>query len=173
MKFARTISAPALALVACLTPFAPAPALAQQGGTLYVGTDHGVYVPATDRQQIRVTVRIKTFIAPSDTTSTVSGRYLLDYVDVKGEAQQTTIESDTAFTYLVDPLVSGVVVDPRTGLRHVNVSFRITAEVAEGERAPHPSLTVETLDRRSGEIASFLAFPGFSGGVYVAAGDVN
>ena len=171
MKFARTISA--LALVACLTMLAPAPAIAQQGGTLYVGTDHGVYVPATDSQLIRTTVRIKTFVAPSDTTSVASGRYLLDYVDVKGEAQQTTIESGAAFTYLVDPLVSGVVVDPRTGLRHVNVSFRITAEVAEGERAPHPSLTIEIVDRRTGELASFLAFPGFTGGAYVAASDVN
>jgi len=172
MTFTRSISAPALALVACLTLLAPAPAVAQQGGTLYVGTDHGVYVPATDSQQIRVTIRIKTYIAPSDPSGS-SGRYLLDYVDVKGESQQATIESGTAFKYIVDPRVSGVVVDPRTGLRHVNVSFRITAEVAEGQRAPHPSITIEILDRRSGELASFLAFPGFSGGVYVAAGDVN
>ena len=170
MKFARTISA--LALVACLTLLAPAPALTWQGGRLYVGTDYGVYVPATDKQLIRVTVRIKTFVAPSD-PSVSSGRYLLDYVDVKGEAQQASIESGTAFTYIVDPQVSGVVVDPRTGLRHVNVGFRITAEVAEGQRAPHPSLTIEILDRRTGELASFLAYPGFSGGVYVAAGDVN
>jgi hypothetical protein len=173
MKIARTIQAPALALVACLTLLAPAPARAQQGGTIYVGTDHGVYVPATDSQQIRVTVRIKTFLAPSDTTSVSSGRYLLDYVDVKGESQQATIESGAAFTYIVDPVVSGVVIDPRTRLRHVNVSFRITSEVAEGQRAPQPSITIEILDRRSGEVASFLAFPGFTGGVTVAAGDVN
>ncbi len=172
MNFARTISAAALSLVACLTLFAVAPARAQQGGTLYVGTDHGVYVPATDNQLIRTTVRIKTYIAPSDTSAS-SGRYLLDYVDVKGDVQQASIESGEAFTYMVDPRVTGVVIDPRTGLRHVNVSFRITSEVAEGQRAPHPSITIEILDRRSGQLASFLAFPGFSGGVSVAAGDVN
>ena len=171
MKFARTISAAALALVAVLTLLAPAPAVAQSG-IIFVGTDYGVYVPATDSQVIRTTVRIKTYLAPSD-PSVSSGRYLLDYVDVKGEVQQTTLEPDTAFTYLVDPQVSGVVVDPRTGLRHVKVSFRITAEVAEGERAPQPSITIEIVDRRTGELASFLAFPGFTGGVYVAAEDVN
>jgi hypothetical protein len=172
MKFARTVSAPALALVACLTLLAPSPGVAQSGGTLYVGTDHGVYVPATDSQQIRVTVRIKTYIAPND-PSVSSGRSLLDYVDEMGEPQQTTIASGTPFKYIVDPRVSGVVVDSRTGLRHVNVSFRITAEVAEGQRAPQPELTIEILDRRTGQLASFLAFPGYTGGVYVAAGDVN
>ena len=172
MNIARSLSAPALSLVACLTLLAPAPAHAQQGGTLYVGTDHGVYVPATDNQMIRTTVRIKTYLAPSD-TSVSSGRYLIDYVDVKGDAQQASVESGEAFTYMLDPRVCGAVVDPRTGLRHVNVNFRITCEVAQGQREPQPSITVEILDRRSGQLASFLAFPGFSGGVSVAAGDVN
>jgi hypothetical protein len=51
----------------------------------------------------------------------------------------------------------------------VRVSFHFTVDVLEGQSAPRPALTIEFLNRSSGKVESFVAFPGFTGGVFVAS----
>ena len=173
MKIVRSSLVFALALVVGLAVLVPAPARAQ-GGRLYVATNVGVYVPATDQQQVRVTVGNPYLATQTDDEPEASGRYLIELRDVKGDVEEThTIAPGTAYTYVIDPRVDGVLVDPRTNLRHVNVSFQVVVQVAEGQRAPQPSITIEVVHARTGAVQSFLAFPGFTGGVSVAVGDVD
>jgi hypothetical protein len=57
----------------------------------------------------------------------------------------------------------------------VHVSGRITG-VAIDPSDPsglHPMFLIEILNKRTGKLESFHTFPGFAGGVSVAAGDVN
>ena len=174
MKIVRSISAPALALVVGLALLAPVPAHAQRNGNLQVAQFYyGAVVPATDQQLIRVTIGNPYFAAPTDDDPEASGRYLLELRDLKGDVSETTIGPGMAWKYVIDPRVDGILIDPRTGLRHVNVSFQVVAQVVDGQRAPQPSLTIEVVNARTGQVQSFLAFPGFAGGVYVATGDVN
>ena len=168
MKTIRTISA--LALFAALAMLAPAPALGQHTWLL-VGTDHGIWVPATDQQIVRVTVGNPQIVAPTD-DSEAHVDFFLKIQTVDGEATHT-IDPGASYTFTLDPREVGVLLNPRTALRHVKVSFRVEAEVVEGRPAPQPSITIEIVNAKSGEVVSFDAFPGFTGGVFVAAGDVN
>src|SRR5262245_52107528 len=165
MKKFRLISTHLLALVVGLAVLAPATAFGQ-GGRLYVATDVGVYVPATDQQIVRVTIG-----NPNRPDSAINGNLqILDLTNVA--IDPVTIEPGESFTYTLDPREVGVLVDPNTGLRHVRVSGRITAVVSDpSDSAPQPALTIEILNRRTGQVVSFLAFPGFAGGVRVASGD--
>ena len=166
MKFARTISA--LALVACLTLLAPAPAHARQGGTLFVATDRGVYVPATDNQLIRVTIG-----NPNRPDPAADGHFLESSfsIELDGPAAPVTIGPGESFTYTLDPRDVGVLVDPTTGQRHVRVSARITKIVIDDDDRgePQPVFLIEILNRKTGKLESFHAFPGFAGGVFVAS----
>jgi hypothetical protein len=175
MKIVRSSLVSALSLVVGLALLAPVPAHAQRNGNLQVTQFYyGAVVPATDQQQVRVTVGNPYFAAPNDGDPEASGRYLIELRDVKGDVEEThTIAPGTVFKYVIDPRVDGVLIDPRTRLWHVNVSFQVVAQVVDGQRAPQPSITIELVHARTGEVQSFLAFPGFAGGVSVAAGDVN
>ena len=161
----RTISAPMLALIVGFVVLLPMSAVAQQG-RLLVGTDVGIWVPATDRQILRVTVGSPYMPDQAAKNPPRTGSVVLfDYAH--------SIRPGESFTYTIDPREVGTLVDPRLGLRHVRVSFRFEAEVLENESAPRPTLMIEVLNRKTGALESFQAFPGFTGGVYVAAGDAN
>lgn len=153
----RMISLHVLALVVGLAMLASTPALAQSG-RLYVATDVGVFVPATDQQIVRVTIG-----NPNQPDAGRDGN--LQISDLTGVAiDPVTIGPGESFTYTLDPRETGVLVDATTGLRHVRVSGRITAVVSDpSDKAPQPALTIEILNRRNGQLASFLAFPGFAG----------
>jgi hypothetical protein len=161
------ISAYILALVAGLAMLTPAPARGQSNGRLYVATDHGVYVPATDQQLVRVTIGNPVQPDPA------GDRQLQSFVvQFDRPVDPVTIGPGESFTYTLDPREAGVLVDPSTGLRHVRVSGRITAVVVDpSDSAPQPALLIELLNRRTGKLESFHAFPGFSGGVFVGSGD--
>lgn len=165
----RKISAPLLALVVGLALLAPAPALGQ-GGRLYLATDVGVYVPATDQQLIRVTVGDPRLVAPTANPDPVPV-IVLEYL-LLGSVLSQTVEPGKSFTYTIDPRDAGVLADPNTSVRHVKVSFRARTEAVEGASAPHPTLTIELINRRTGKLDSFHSFPGFTGGISVAAGDL-
>jgi hypothetical protein len=164
----RMISAPLLALVVGLALLVPAPAFGQHTRLIF-GDDQGIYVPADDHQLIRVTIGNSHLPAPAADSRTVQSFYIEFDRPVDSATQETTIEPDESFTYTLDPREVGVLVDPRTGLRHVRVSFRFKVEVLEGQPAPRPALTIEILNRKTGTLDSFHAFPGFMGGVVVAS----
>ena len=158
----RMISALMFALVVGLAMLSATPAFAQ-GGVLYVATDVGVYVPATDQQMLRVTIGNPNLPAPTGDRTLNSFVIAFDR-----PVDPVTIGPGESFTYTLDPREVGV----RPGLRTVRVSFRVTTDVMEGQTAPQPALTIECLNRTTGVLMSFHAFPGFTGGVYVAAGDL-
>lgn len=160
MKF-RMISASVLALVVGLAVLAPAPALGQTG-VLYVATDVGVYVPATDNQLVRVT------IGNPNRPDPAGDRQLQSFIiQFDRPVDPVTIGPGESFTYTIDPREVGGVVDQRSLVRTVTVSFSCTAAVPDGGSAPQPALTIEILNRKSGVLESFHAFPGFTGGVVV------
>ena len=158
----RMISALMFALVVGLAMLSATPAFAQ-GGVLYVATDVGVYVPATDQQILRVTIGNPNLPAPSGDRTLNSFVIAFDR-----PIDPAKIGPGESFTYTLDPREVGA----RPGLRPVRVSFRVTTDVLEGQPAPQPALTIECLNRATGAVVSFHAFPGFTGGVYVAAGDL-
>ena len=170
-------SLPAFALVAALLVLAPAPALGQHT-RLLVGTDHGIWVAATDQQLVRVTVG-NPYLPDPTGAALPRDCELLELEGVQGDVSQETrrLEPGGSYTYTIDPRADGVLVNPRTGLRHVRVSFRIASVPVDpsdpSSPAPRPAVMIEILNARTGETVSFQAFPGFAGGVFVAAGDVN
>jgi hypothetical protein len=159
----RKISVPVLALVLGLAMLAPASALGQSG-VLYVATDVGVFVPATDQQLVRVTIG-----NPNLPDAAINGNLqILDLTNVA--IDPVTIGPGESFTYTLDPREAGVLVDPNTGLRHVRVSGRIGGLAIDPSdpRGPQPMLLIEILNRKTSKLESFFAFPGFNGGVRVA-----
>ena len=162
----RTISAHVLALVAGLGMLAPAPASGQSGGRIYVATEVGVYVPATDEQIVRVTLGNPNLPDPS------GDRELQSFVvTFDRPVDPVTIGPGESFTYTLDPREVGVLVDATTGLRHVRVSGRITAVAVDPSDPQTAAISIELVNRRTGKIDSFISFPGFSGGVTVASGN--
>jgi hypothetical protein len=158
----RVISALMFALVVGLAMLSATPAFAQTG-RLYVATDVGVWAPATDQQIVRVTIGNPNLPAPT------GDRTLNSFViEFDRPIDPAKIAPGESFTYTIDPREVGA----RAGLRTVRVSFRVTTDVMEGQSAPQPALTIESVNRTTGIVMSFLAFPGFAGGVYVAAGDL-
>jgi hypothetical protein len=171
LKTVRVISAPALALVVALALLAPTPALGQHV-KVFDGRAYGYLVPTAPNQLVRVTVANPHFVAPTDTSEAHVDFYLkLDGVD--GDISSHTVEPGGSYTYTLDPRSVGQLADPKSGLRHVPVRFRVEVEVLEGRPALQPTVLIEVVNARTGEVMSFHAFPGFTGGVYVAAGDVN
>ena len=95
------------------------PAFAQNG-TLYVATDVGVYVPATDQQILRVTIGNPNLPAPA------GDRTLNSFViEFDRPIDPAKIAPGAAYTYTIDPREVGA----RPGLRPVRVSFRVTTDV--------------------------------------------
>lgn len=157
-----------LVLVVGLAALAPAPAYSQTG-TVFLTTDAVIGVPATDQQLIRVTIG-----NPNRPDSEVYRP--LQLLSLTGLAiDPITIGPGESFTYTLDPREVGVLVDPNTGLRHVKVGGRIAGLAIDPSDpgVPHPAFLIEILNRRTGKLESFHAFPGFGGGVSVAAGDVD
>lgn len=171
MKCVRVISASVLALTVALALLAPAPAFGQHVKT-FDGRGYAYLVPATATQLVRVTVANPHLLAPTD-ESEAQVDFFLKLQGVDGDISSQTIDPGAAYTFTLDPRSVGRLVDPRTGLRHVTVSFRVEVEVLEGRPALQPAVTIELVNSRTGEIMSFYAFPGFTGGVRVAAADVN
>jgi hypothetical protein len=162
----RMISAHVLALIVGLATLSPATAFGQTGNILLT-SDVVIGVPATDQQIVRVT-----FGNPNRPDPAVDPQ--LQVFTLTGVAiDPVTIGPGESFTYTLDPREVGVLVDPATGLRHVRVSGRITAITVDPSDAsePQPMVLIELLNRRTGKLESFHAFPGFSGGVFVASGD--
>ena len=172
MKSLRTASFCASALVLALSFVAPAPVSAQQPKLSKAGTGYLLLAAANAYQVVRVTVGNPTLVAPSEEEALHLRPIFIDVVGVDGDVG-ASIEPGGSYTYTIDPRVSGRLVDPKTGLRHVPVHFEVDAEVEEGQKPPTPSITIEIVNSRTGEVQSFHAFPGFVGGVSVAAGDVN
>jgi hypothetical protein len=158
------ISAPVLALVAGLAMLAPAPALGQHTRLIF-GDDQGVFVPATDAQMIRVTIG-NPGLPAATADSPPQPSFIIEF---DRPVDPVTIAPGEAFSYTLDPREVGVVVDQRTLVRTVRVSFHFKVEVLEGQPAPRPALTIELLNRRTGALESFHAFEGFRGGVSVAS----
>ena len=162
----RLISLAVLALAVGLAMLFPTPAVAQHTRLIF-GDDHGIFVPATDQQIIRVTIGNPNLPAPA-----ASDRQLNAFViQFDRPIDPVTIGPGESFTYTLDPREVGVAVPQRSLVRNVRVSFRFNVELLEGQSAPRPTLTVEILNRKTGATDSFLAFPGFAGGVYVGSGD--
>jgi len=166
MKFLM-LAAIALTPVVGLTALVPSPAFAQ-GGRLYLATNVGVYVPATDNQRLRVTIGNPSLPAP-DGEPQLPG--VVVYLD--NSSDPVTIAPGSTFTYVIDPRETGDAPNQRSLVRSVRVSFRCVSGVLEGAPPPQPSLTIEVLDRRSGVLQAFHAFAGFAGGVRVAASDTD
>lgn len=166
----RMISAHVLALVVGLATLAPAPASGQTNnqGRLIVAVDSVHIVPAADDQLVRVT------IGNPNRPDPAGDRQLQSFVvEFDRPVDPVTIGPGESFTYTLDPREVGLLVDPTTDLRHVRVSGRITAVVSDPSDPSHaqPALLIEILNRRTGKLDSFHAFPGFTGGVFVASGD--
>ena len=160
----RMISAPLLALVVGLAALAPAPAFGQHTRLIF-GDDQGVYVPAADHQILRVT--IGSSIEPAAAGDSAPQPSFLIQFD--RPVDPVTIGPGESFAYSLDPREVGVLVDARTGLRHVRVSFHFEVEVPDAEATARPSLTIEVLNRRTGVLESFHAFEGtYRGGVSVS-----
>jgi hypothetical protein len=146
---------------------------AQLNGNLQIAQSYyGAAVPATDQQQVRVTVGNPSSAAPTDTSDDDIVIIVAAPGSPGGHVKQT-LGPGESLTYTLDPREVGVLVDPTTGLRHVRVGGRITAVVVDPSDSspPQPMFLIELLNRRTGKLDSFLAFPGFSGGVVVASGD--
>lgn len=157
----RMISASVLALVVGFAVLAPTAAFAQH---VKVFDGHtAVYLPAADSQLLRVTIGNPT--VPDSTSDQRSQAFVIEF---DRPIDPVVIKPGESFTYTLDPREVGVVVDGRPGQRHVSVGFQFKTEVVEGMTTPQPSLTIEVLNRRTGEVMSFYAFPGFTGGVRVA-----
>lgn len=164
----RIVLAPLLSLVVGLATLAPASTFGQTGSVL-LSSDVVIGVPATDQQLIRVT-----FGNPSRSDSAVDGNLqILDLTSVV--VDPVTLRPGESYTYTLDPREVGVLVDPKTGLRHVRVGGRIAGLAIDPSDpiAPQPVLLIELLNRRTGKLESFHSFPGFAGGVTIAAGDMN
>ena len=173
MKTLRSTSVCASALVLALALLVPAAASAQQG-TARVGTGRLVLVATNTYQFVRVTVGNPALVSPTpDGEPRDTPPFYLRLQGVDGDISSHTIDPGEAYTYTLDPRSVGRLVDPKTGLRHVPVHFEIVTDVVEGVPAPTPAVTIELVNVRTGAVESFHAFPGFTGGVYVAAGDVN
>ena len=162
MTTLRVLSAAILALVVGLTP------AFGQHVRVFDGRDFAFLVPAAANQEVRVTVGNPYIVAPTDDPDPQFAIYIrFDGVD--GSVTQT-VEPGATYTYTLNPEEAGVLVNPRTGLRHVKVSFRAETEAVEGRPVPQPAVTIELVHWKTGELHSFHAFPGFAGGVTVAAG---
>ncbi len=161
----RSILAPMLALVVGLAILTN-PARGQTGNILLT-SDVVIGVPATDQQILRVT-----FGNPHRPDPAVEGRLQVLSLTTLG-VDPVTIGPGESFTYTLDPREVGVLVDANTGLRHVQVSGRVTGiAVDPSDRGgPHPAILIELVNRKTGKLESFHVFPGFAGGVVVAAVD--
>jgi len=154
-----------LALAAGLAMLSPTPA-AGQNTRLIFADDHGIFVPATDQQIVRVTIGNPQLPEPAGDRQLQSFLVVFDR-----PIDPVTIGPGESFTYTIDPRAVGLA-PSRPGLRQVRVGFRFKVEVVEGQSDPRPALTIEVLNRRTGAVESVHAFPGFAGGVRVASGDL-
>ena len=137
-----------LALVVGLAVLSPTPAVGQTG-RMYVATDVGVFVPASDEQILRVTIGNPRWPDPA------GDRQLQSFViQFDRPIDPVTIGPGEAFTYTLDPREVGV--EPRPGSRPVRVSFRVQTDVLEGQSDPRPALTIEVLNRKTGALESFF-----------------
>jgi hypothetical protein len=151
-----------LALLGCVSAFGQNN-LHQLGIALHT-------IPATGDQQIRVTVGNPSgggAIDGSGETVIIVGAG-----PSGGPHVRHRLEPGASVTYTLDPRTAGVSVDPRWDLFHVPVRLSIETEVVEERPAPQPSVTIEVVHARTGALKSVYAFPGYTGGVSVAAGDL-
>ena len=168
----KTLRMTAAALVLGLALLAPAPAHAQ-GAPVRSGMGYQILTGSTAYQFVRVTIGYPALTSPAPNgASTLPPTGTVTFFDGNGVATVALAPGDF-FTYTIDPRVAGRLVDPKTGLRHVPVQFDFVTEVVEGVPAPTPSITIELVHARTGEVQSVHAFPGFTGGVRVAVGDVD
>ncbi len=86
---------------------------------------------------------------------------------------RSTLEPGASYTYTLDPRADGQLIDPRWDLYHVPVRVQFETEIVEDRPAPHPAVTIEILNARTGALQSFHVFPGFAGGVRVASADLE
>jgi hypothetical protein len=156
-----------------LVLIAPSAALGQHV-RVFDGRSYALAVPAPANHEVRVTIVNPALAAPPD-TSAAQVDYFLKLTTVDGEATTAvrTIGPGEAYSFTLDPRAVGEVVEPRTGLRRVIVGFHVEAEVVEGRCAPQPAVTIELVNVRTREAQTVQSYPGFAGGVFVAAGDVD
>ena len=172
MKTLRMTTAATLALVLGLALLAPAPARAQEP-LARVGTGHLILAAANTYQFVRVTIGYPALISPAPNgASTLPPTGTVTFFDGNGVATVAIAPGDF-FTYTLDPRVAGRVVDPKTGLRHVPVHFEFVTEVVEGVPAPTPSVTIELVHVRTGEVQSVHVVPGYTGTVRFTSSDTN
>jgi hypothetical protein len=157
MKTLRSISSVAFALALGLAGFGPTPALAQ-----HIRVFSGSYnftLSAAPDQDVRVTVLNPKFVAPAGDPVPLMPIYMdIQGVDATVQASPQ-IEPGAAYSFVIDPRTSGTVIDPRYGTRRVVVSFQIIGSGPDGATPPAPGVTVELVNRRTGESRIALIVP--------------
>jgi len=168
MNSRRLVPLSVLVLVTSILLSVPGDATAQQ--IRVFDNHHFAYlIPAAAGQEVRVTIVNPYRVDPNDPSATVPGFV----VTFDRPVDPVTIGPGAAYTYTIDPRTDGVPVGQRSTVRHVVVTFSTQVAIEAGPPSPQVAVTIEVVNTRTGEVASFLAFPGFTGGVTVAAGDVD
>lgn len=169
MKTLRTTIA---VLVLGLALHVPSTAFAQKP-VVRVGTGTLILTSANTYQYVRVTIGFPALTSePADTPEAGVPTGTVTFT-VDGTVMTHEVAAGGFFTYSLDPRVDGQLVDPRTGLRHVPVQFEFATEVVEGDPAPVPSVTIELVHVRTGEVQSVHVFPGYTGVTRVNGGVVH
>ena len=156
---ARMISACVSTLVLGCGLLAPAPAHAQSGHVFTLTRHYDAAVTVSPNEMVHVTI-----VNPKpDPAATVGGNVEFEWKVEEGESSEGelgfTIEPGEARTFTLDPRAAGELLDGRSGLRRVVVSFALHAEVHEDVPAPVPSVAVELVNVRTGEARMALLLP--------------
>jgi hypothetical protein len=154
MKALRKLSIQAATFALALGLLGAAPARAQHVRA-FDGTTHSFAINASPQQDVRVTLVVPELVAPPE-TSAAHVDYYLKLHGVDGDS--VSIRPGTAYSFTIDPRTAGEVIDARSGLRRVVVSYSVFRPVVDDAPLPAPGTTVELVSRtnRSGVLIALL-----------------